>query len=216
MVLSSAIVDHNFTPSDEQLSQLRAQTKLTLPKMKEFYCKARSRPRPKGTIKRGSGENLYKESATSSLPKNERRPDGRFKVSTDVGHLFKVTQLVSPDAVTALKEWGVSSAGKKVKCFEGEGATRANSSIRFLEFMKGSSERVEYTEFFKGGDYEYFYKTPMEIQTIMNELQKKTAQLLVELRRNDVTTLTVLTLWKVLAWALQNTSIRNLHLELLL
>jgi hypothetical protein len=50
-LLSAASADHNFSPSDEQLSKLRAQTKLSLAQMKWFFRMARSRPRSKGARK---------------------------------------------------------------------------------------------------------------------------------------------------------------------
>ena len=159
LLLSSASPDGGYsTPSDEKLDELRPLTRLSISEMKMFFRESRRRPRPTGARKGSTGLHLARESAASHLSKtDDRGSDGKFLLKTNVDHLFRTTQIALPAEVKRLMEWGILNAGRKIKCFEGEGATASNSSIRWLEFMKGSSERVEYTHFFKGGDSEYYH-----------------------------------------------------------
>ena len=184
LLLSSASPDGGYsTPSDEKLDELRPLTRLSISEMKQFFRESRMRPRPTGARKGSTGLHLARESAASHLSKtDDRGSDGKFLLKTNVDHLFRTTQIALPAEVKRLMEWGILNAGRKIKCFEGEGATASNSSIRWLEFMKGSSERVEYTHFFKGGDSEYYHETPPEIQGTMITLVQRAKQFLAHFR----------------------------------
>ena len=179
------------TPSDEKLAESRHLTRLSISEMKRFFRESRTRPRPTGARKGSTGLHLARESAASRLfETDDRAADGKFQRKTNVDHLFTTTQISGQGELKSLMDWGISNAGKKIKCFEGEGATASNSSIRWLEFMKDSSERVEYTHFFKGGDCKYFYETPPEIQDTMITLVKRAEEFLTRFRR-DASTPTV-------------------------